>query len=301
MKKLLTVFLLVFASTLMIAADASAARLGGGRSFGRFSPNAARTAPMQRQATTPRSAAKPGTQAAPRRGLLGGLLGGALLGLGLGALLGHFGIGGGMANLISMLLTFGLIYFAVKFLLRMLASRRAAQTGTPAYSAPSGNSHYGTAYQGYPDAHAGSATPAIGSGLGGHPDTEYTPYGVPGDFDVPAFLRSAKTHFIRLQAAWDRADIDDIREFTSPEMFAELRMQLLERGAAPNATDVVTLDAALLGIENVEGGQMASVQFTGSIRENPNAAPEPLLEIWNLVRPLSGSGGWVLAGIQQAS
>lgn len=112
-------------------------------------------------------------------------------------------------------------------------------------------------------------------------------------------MRNAKTYFIRLQAAWDRADVNDIREFTTPEMFAELRMQLTERGAAPNATDVVQLDAQLLGIETMAFDYLATVRFQGLIKEAPDASAEPFAEIWNLSKPLNGSGGWVLAGIQQ--
>jgi predicted lipid-binding transport protein (Tim44 family) len=122
---------------------------------------------------------------------------------------------------------------------------------------------------------------------------------VPADFDTQGFLRNAKTYFIRLQAAWDRADVNDIREFTTPEMFAELKMQLQERGASPNHTDVVSLDAELLGIETVSDDYLASVKFTGTIREEENGAAAPFAEIWNLAKPVSGQGGWALAGIQQ--
>ena len=127
------------------------------------------------------------------------------------------------------------------------------------------------------------------------------PWGVPADFDTQAFLRNAKTYYIRLQAAWDAANINDIREFTTPEMFAELRMQIQERGASANHTDVVTLDAQLLGIENSGADHLASVKFSGMIREVENAPAEPFAEVWNLTKPASGQGGWTLAGIQQLS
>ncbi len=308
MKKIVTTFLLILATSLMIAAEADAARLGGGRSFGRQSPAAARQAPMQRQAA-PQQAGKPqqgaaaNQPAAPRPSPWRGILGGALLGLGLGALLSHFGIGGGLASMISTMLMVALIGFAIMFIYRMLTKKKETQTPATAYSGHTGHSYggsYGSAYNS-PPAYPGSGTPEIGSGLQQPAAIDYVPYGVPGDFDVDAFIRSAKTHFIRLQAAWDRADIDDIREFTSPEMFAELRMQLQERGASPNETDVVTLNAALLGVESVNNLQMASVQFTGTIRESKNAPTTELAEIWNLTRPISGKGGWVLAGIQQTS
>lgn len=129
----------------------------------------------------------------------------------------------------------------------------------------------------------------------------YSPWGVPTDFDTQGFLRHAKTYFIRLQAAWDKADQQDIRSFTTPEMFAEIKMQIQERGATGNHTDVVTLDAELLGIETVADEYLASVRFTGMIRESEHATAEPFTEIWNLSKPVTGDTGWLLAGIQQSS
>jgi predicted lipid-binding transport protein (Tim44 family) len=124
-------------------------------------------------------------------------------------------------------------------------------------------------------------------------------WGVPADFDEAAFLRHAKSNFIRLQAAWDKADVNDIREFTSPEVFAELKIQIAERGATPEFTDVVSIDAVLLGIETTDSDYLASVKFNGMIKPAQNALPEPFAEVWNMSKPLSGASGWVLAGIQQ--
>jgi predicted lipid-binding transport protein (Tim44 family) len=76
---------------------------------------------------------------------------------------------------------------------------------------------------------------------------------------------------------------------------------LQERGASPNNTDVVQLDGELMGIETVGSDYLASVKFTGLIKEVPEASAEPFTEVWNLSKPLSGQGGWVLAGIQQVA
>jgi predicted lipid-binding transport protein (Tim44 family) len=122
---------------------------------------------------------------------------------------------------------------------------------------------------------------------------------IPADFDTAGFLRHAKTNFLRMQAAWDKADAQDIREFTTPEMFAELKMQLTERGASANHTDVVTLDAELMGVETVADEYLASVRFNGMVKEDEQASAEAFNEIWVLSKPISGNGGWLLAGIQQ--
>ena len=104
-----------------------------------------------------------------------------------------------------------------------------------------------------------------------------------------------------MQAAWDKADTNDLREFTTPEVFAELKMQIQERGASADFTDVVSIDGELLGIETIGNEYLASVKFTGMIKSAPTAAPEPFNEVWNMSKPVSGNGGWVLAGIQQLS
>lgn len=297
MKRFLIGLMLALGAMSVVVSDADAKRLGGGGSFGRQSPSYSRQAPapsnqnysQQRQASpsnTPQS--MPQKPATPWRNILGG----ALLGLGLGALLSHFGLGGAAAGLIGTVLMIGLLVLAVVLLMRLFRAKNGGHE--PAYA--------GGAYQ-------APRTPEIGSRLA-QQDQPAAFQGervagaaqeVPPGFDAPAFLRHAKTYFIRLQAAWDRADINDIREFTTPEMFGELRLQLQERGASPNVTDVVSLDAELLGIETTASDYLASVRFSGMIKESENAPAAPFVEIWNLSKPLSGQGGWVLAGIQQLS
>ena len=120
-------------------------------------------------------------------------------------------------------------------------------------------------------------------------------------FDSEAFLRNAKVYFVRLQAAWDVGNIDDIREFTTPEMFAEVRVDLASRGAESNQTDVVQLNAELLGVEERASEYFASVRFSGLIREAPGAAAEPFVEVWNLSKANRDGEGWLLAGIQQVT
>jgi predicted lipid-binding transport protein (Tim44 family) len=273
--------------------------MGGGGSFGRQSSG------LSRQSIAPNQAAPSAAKsAAPAAGAPAaapkpaspwkGILGGALLGLGLGALLSHLGIGGALAGMIGNLLMLGLLAAAAVFLYRMFMRKRGGMQ--PAFAS------------------AGGSTPEIGSRIepvsqpmglqAASPVTgsvSEAPSGVPADFDTTGFLRHAKTYFIRLQAAWDKADINDLREFTSPEMYAEMKLQLQERGASPNHTDVVSLDAELLCIETVGSDYLASVKFGGMIREAENAPAESFTEVWNLAKPVSGAGGWVLAGIQQLS
>lgn len=122
---------------------------------------------------------------------------------------------------------------------------------------------------------------------------------MPAGFDVDGFLRQAKLNYVRLQAANDAGNLADIREFTSPEMFAEIKLQLDERGGKPQTTDVMQLNAELLDLTTEEKRYIASVRFHGQIREEANAAPEGFDEVWHLTKPVDGSAGWVVAGIQQ--
>ena len=115
---------------------------------------------------------------------------------------------------------------------------------------------------------------------------------------MEGFLRQAKLNFVRLQAANDRGDMDDIREFTAPELFAEIRMQFQERGGKVQETDVMQLDAELLEVVTEDKRHIASVHFSGQLRED-DAAPAAFAEIWHLAKPTDGSRGWNVAGIQQ--
>jgi predicted lipid-binding transport protein (Tim44 family) len=204
-----------------------------------------------------------------------------------------------------------LLVFAVMFIVRMF--RRKSTPANPPFSGFNASPM------------PASATPEIGSGLNqgwqpnayqgnpgnqggynaGAPDLSlnkpdpHQQWGVPAGFDTEAFLRHAKASFLRMQAAWDRGDLADLREFTAPEVFAELQLQIQERGGNQDYTEVVSIDAQLLGIETTERDYLASVQFNGMIRNAPGAQAEPYVEVWNLTKPLQGNGGWVLAGIQQ--
>jgi predicted lipid-binding transport protein (Tim44 family) len=334
MKKFLVTTVLALTATAMIS-EAIARPMGGRRSIGRQSqtvrqmpaPAPAPMTPMNRQAATPSPAAPVAGAAAGAAGaraatqqrpsMWKGLLGGALLGLGLGALFSHLGIGGAMASMLSTLLMLALLALAVMFIVRMFRRK-----DTPANAPFEGFNQPVPAGATPGVATPGVATPEIGSGLqqpyqpqsyqgtasgvslskGGTvagAAAAHTPWGVPADFDTEAFLRHAKSSFIRMQAAWDKGDVADLREFTTPEVFAELKMQIQERGANADFTDVVSIDAQLLGIETSASDYLASVQFNGMIRTAPNAPAEPFAEVWNMEKPLSGNTGWVLAGIQQ--
>jgi predicted lipid-binding transport protein (Tim44 family) len=274
--------------------DAEAKRMGGGKSFG-----------MQRQATPPAKApnaaptAAPGAAgaaAAPKRSWMGPVAGLAA-GLGLAALASHLGFGEAFGNMLMI----GLLVVAAIAVVGFIMRKRAAaqQGGRLAYAGASGGANRSN----QPDTSAFRipATPAggsmIGSSIGG--SQAATGSRIPADFDVAGFVRNAKVNFIRLQAANDAANLDDIRAFTTPEVFAELKMDLAERGATAQHTDVERIEADVIDVEDDGERYVVSVHFTGETRENNAAVTDDVNEIWHLTKPRDGAGGWVLAGIQQ--
>lgn len=319
MKKIFASTVLAIATFSMVA-DSFARPMGGRRSFGRQSTNVTRQAPPATPAptapaaapgtapaagtaaTAPAAARTPAPAPAQRPSMWKGVLGGALLGLGLGALFSSMGLSPALGNAIGSILMILLLVMAVMFIIRMFRRKDTpANRSFEAFNRPT-------------PLHAGAgATPEIGSGLqpqafqpvqqpGGtiSVGSEAATWTIPEGFDKEGFLRHAKSQFIRMQAAWDKADVADLREFTTPEVFAELKMQIGERTTA-DYTDVVSIDAQLLGIENLGREWMASVKFTGMIKTAPDAQPEHFAEVWNLTKPTAGEGGWLLAGIQQIS
>lgn len=304
MKSLILALSLAVASIgLVLPGDAEAKRFGGGgssgmqRSMPSRAPESLPARPPQAAPTTPSPAGVPA--AAPRRSWMGPIAGLAA-GLGIAALMSHLGFGAGFGNLIMMVLL-GLVAFAV---IRSLM-RRFAGNG------PIGNARGGMQYAspaGMPAAN-GATLNGSGSGWAGSPVSQMpqaapgplpTVTRLPAGFDATGFERVAKMIFIRMQTANDRSDLDDLRAFTTPEMFASVRLELQERGATAQVTDVVRVDAEVLEVVAEASRQVVSVRFHGLIREEQAGPTAPFDEIWHLVKPTDGSREWAIAGIQQA-
>ena len=285
---------LVVGSVLALMAvsfEAEARRFGGGFSSGRQSMNVM----QQKQAVTPAAASTTagagaaGARSAGSRWL--GPLAGIAAGLGLAALLSHFGLGGALADLLVIALIAGIAIFGLGFLMRALRGglnpstasagtqtmqRRQFEADRPE-SAPMGG------LLGPGPLHVSAQQPSIGDWF------------IPADFDQQIFLQEAKKQFIAVQKAWDDADYDQLRDRLTDELYAEYAPKLTENGA--NHTEVVILNANLLGIEKLADGYLASVRFSGMIREDHGAQASAFEEVWNLYKP--DGKRWLLAGIQQ--
>lgn len=298
--------------------DAEARRAGGGSSVGRQSSNVT----QQRQATTPPAAnsntagatAAPAAAGAATAGAAGaaaksgasrwlGPIAGIAAGLGIAALLSSMGLSGAFLEFLSSALLIAAVVFGVMFIIRRLrgAGPRTATQGAfgGANNAPGQQQQQPTWRE---SLQPGAAAPAAAAAPVAPPAVlpkmgEDTNWFVPGDFDTANFLKQAKDQFVRIQGVWDSGNVDNLREFLTDDLITELKPQLAERGAAPNKTEVVLLNAEMLGIETVSDGHLASVRFSGMLREAPGAEAFRFEEVWNLFKP--ATGGWLLAGIQQ--
>jgi predicted lipid-binding transport protein (Tim44 family) len=276
MKKYLLMLFAGVMSLSLIAFEAEAKRFGGGGNVGQQRNSMSRQATPQKAAPAPAAAPAP-SGASKWLGPLAGLAAGGLL----ASMFMGGGLGGGMMNMLMIALLVGGAFFVF----RMLRRPKAALAQQPMQYAGMGNA------QPEPMSFGGGAAAPMAQAAIVYPE----------GFDAEGFLRQAKTSFIRLQAAYDAKDINDIRTYTTPEMFAEISMQIRERGDAAQQTDVVKLDAEILDVVTEGEVGIVSVRFHGLIREQAGAAAEAFDETWHVQRYVNDpKSSWLISGIQQA-
>lgn len=308
----------------LLGSDAEAARrLGGGKSVGQQSSNvtqreAAPAAPAQGGVASPAQKPAPASPAAaPPKRPWGAMLGGLAAGLGLAWLAHSLGLGEGFGQVLMVALLAFAALMVVRWLMRSRSNAAANAQSNPFAFQGAGDvpvaqrkayrpENVGNDASARPwersgamplDGAGGASGSMIGSALSGPQN-----WGVPAGFDTEGFLLAAKTNFVTLQAAWDRSDIAALRAMMTDGMLQEIRNQLAEREAhgpgGASITDVVVVDARLLGIEEFDHEYMASVEFSGMIREEPSAGPNPFREVWNMTKAKTGNHGWLVAGVQ---
>ena len=311
--KTLSLLAVVVALGLTIGAgDAEAAkRLGSGKSYGmqrQMTPpaKAPDAAPVPKQAT-PATAGAPAAAAASAPGAAAqtgrswmGPVAGLAAGLGLAALASHFGFGAELASFMMMALLAFVVIAAVGFFMRKRAAgQQAALAGAGAGKAQNAFQYTANRVESGQSASRAYDVPmSAASESANNPHNSPPVAHIPADFDVAGFVRNAKVHYIRLQAANDVGNLNDIREFTTPEMFAEIKLTIAERAGQTQVTDVANIEADVIDVADEDNRYVVSVRFTGQVRED-NGPAENVDEIWHLVKPRAGNGGWLLAGIQQ--
>lgn len=288
----------------LVSTPSEARRFGGGKSFGMQRAAPAKPAPNNPPAAAPNAnpgAAGAAGAATPKRSWMGPIAGLAA-GLGIAALFSHLGMGEELGNFVMLALLTVVAIVAIRWAMRRfgaghgpaLATAGAAGAAASAQALrPQAESAGVNRFTGL---NIGSALPGAtgGSALSGAGAPA-----LPADFDVPGFERIAKMIFIRMQAANDSADLNDLRAFTTPEVFAELRLDLQERGASAQHTDVEQVDAQVLDFAQEDGRQIVSVRYHGQLRESTGAEALAFDEVWHLVKADDSSPAWAIAGIQQ--
>jgi predicted lipid-binding transport protein (Tim44 family) len=284
MKRFLVALSAVIFTSVFVVDDAEARRFGGGRSVGnqrQALPQKPAQPPAAQQAAPaqPAAAAAASKSMSPWKGALVGLA----AGLGLAWLLGE------NLGAVVMAILLGLAAVVVVSLIARTFMKPRAQD-SPGRMQFAGLGNETVAAPPPSQAAGGVAVPSFQS--------QFTPK-VPASFNAEAFLREAKKSFLALQVANDRGAVESIRELVTDEMYEHLKRDLDERRGARQHTDVVTLDANLLELVTESGMHLASIRFSGLIREEAGRAPQQFEEIWNLQKPETGDAGWMLAGIQQ--
>jgi predicted lipid-binding transport protein (Tim44 family) len=332
MKKMKSWIMILMLSLTVLGSDAFAAkRLGGGKSVGQQSSQVTKREATQQPAspttaTPATTAANPAAAAAAPKRPWGAMLGGLAAGLGLAWLASSLGLGAEFGQFIM----FALLALVIMVVIGMVMRKRqstttgvkspyafeAASAGASASAAPQPKAYnpanVGNDASARPWEQSGtafSATPAAGQQQGSMIGTSLRSplegsqtWGVPAGFDTTGFINAAKQNFITLQAAWDKADMGTLRSMMTDEMVQEIQDQLAEREkisvTSPSSTEVLMLNAQLLGIEEMHTHYLASVEFSGMIRENDAAGPAPFREVWNMTKSKDGASGWLVAGLQ---
>lgn len=290
--------------------EAEAKRLGSSRPAGmqrQMPPKQQPSQPAQNQNAAPQQgtpaqqpanaatagAAGAAAQAGKRSWM--GPIAGLAAGLGLAALASHLGFGEELANFMMMALLAVVAMVVIGWLMRRFRSGQAAGPQLAGATAGAGTGPAPLARQAFQA--PASPVPQASSGFTLAPVSAPVSSAMPAGFDAAGFERIAKMIFIRLQAANDAGQVDDLRKFTTPELFASLRLDLQERAGAAQQTDVLELHAELIDTAQEDGQWVATVRFTGLIREEAEAGAQPFDELWHLVRPLDESRDWAIAGI----
>lgn len=302
MNRVLAVVLSLVALTAVVGADvAEAKRIGGGGSLGaqrRVAPAAPAAPSASPAAPTAPAQAIPG-KPAPATAASGasrwlGPIAGLAAGLGLAALMSHLGLSEAFGSflLIALLVVGGF------FLVRMLLARRTQSPQSMQYAGLGATPGAAAQRQEpYVAASSEKLEPVIGSAIAQPSLAAPAPRFPPG-FDPAPFVEQAKVQFRKLQAAYDAADRKALAEVMTPEMFAQVSSEIAQRGAHI-PTEVMRLDAEVLEATTEGDRHWVSVEFKGLLREDGTVLPKEFEEIWNLSKPVNGSTGWLLAGIQQ--
>lgn len=330
----LTIVISTFVTLGFTIDDAEARRMGGGSSFGRQSSNIMqKRAPAQQPRATQQNATPNANQATANRGAAAGAtaqrsgmsrflgpIAGIAAGLGIMALLSSLGLGGAFLEFLSSAVLIAIVIFGIMFIVRRLRGAQAKPATQGAFGGQANQAQDFYTNRQSSDYSQAQAEPAQNRATGvfnRNPSAQQSfsadaeipqstaaaqpldpSWFVPEGFDTMTFLTVAKQQFVRIQGLWDQGDVEQLKDYLTEDLVSELSPQIVEQanqGGQP--TEVVLLNAELLGMEQVAGGHLASVRFSGMLREETGQEAFRFEEVWNLYK--TADSGWLLAGIQQ--
>ncbi|GGB51007.1 preprotein translocase subunit Tim44 [Oceanisphaera marina] len=285
MRKLLTLFTLIFAIGVTATAfDAEARKMGGGRSMGK----SYKTAPAQpaKQQTAGQNTA--GQTQTPKKsgGLMGGLLGGLLAGGLIAALMGSGAFEG--FQIMDFLMIAGLAFVAFKIFGALRKGKAQAQPPLTAYSGPQ-------QFEAPKEQPLTSSSPtAVASGFA----ASDVPFNLPPNFDMQAFLQGSREHYRTLQEAWNKDDLEKIREYVTPELFADLSKERATLSGEQH-TEVMFVDAELVRADHTSYHAQVSLKFSGRYRDSQEGVEQDIKEVWHLERDLTKENApWLIVGLE---
>jgi predicted lipid-binding transport protein (Tim44 family) len=265
---------------LTLSLDASAKRMGGGKSFGSAPTHQTRQAdaPSASQPAATSGAAATAGRAAPAASGASRWLG-PLAGIAAGGLLAAMFMGDGFEGIQLLdILLLGLIAFVI---FRLFAARRQAQ-GQPAMA--------GGMQRQMPQ------QPIFG---GSAPAAARPAFNAPAWFDEQRFVSAGREHFLALQQHWDAGDMDKIAEFVTPQMLSFLKEERASLGDGYQSTYIDALEVQLDGIDELADKTVATLTFRGLAKTSRFDQGEPFSESWRMERVNGDDQPWLVAGIRQ--
>lgn len=282
MKRVMALALVALFGVMSTGIDhAEAKRFGGGISFGKQRMVQPQQSFSQRQALPQKS----GQRGSARPGLMG-----AIAGLALGGMLGALFFGGAFEgiNLFDIVIL-GIIAF---FIISLLKRRAAGMARPMAYAGASGQPAYGNE-QGFGMPQGGQMRGQV----------------VRPQIDEQHFTAAARDIFMRMQAAWDKRNMEDIHRFCTRDVVAKIAQDMNTAGDHESRTEIGMLDAAILDAWVESDAEWVAIHFTAMLREQTLDATGAAIEdrshevneTWIFTHnPAANDPTWYLAGIQQA-
>jgi len=290
MKRFFTLFALIIAMS-FTAPHAEAKKFGGGKSFGK----SFKTAPVQKQQpqqTDTIGKQSPTAAKTSKKGLMGGLLGGLLA----GGLLAAF-FGGAFEGIQFMdILIFGLIAFVILKLFQSMRGAKSTPMGHREAYAGNSSQRNQQQYRQAPDMHA--ASQPTGPAAGFESTDSDVPFNLPPNFNMNAFLNGSRDHYRVLQGAWNHNELEKIREYVSPALFADLCAERAKLDGEQH-TEVMYVDAEVVRADYDASQAQLSIKFSGRYKDRAEGIEEDITDIWHLERDLqTPNTPWLIVGIQ---